>query len=83
MRRPLTSALGVVGVLTMGFFTGLLPTQLETIVQQLGLAKVLFNTTTSTVDLGDMRKGIRQSDMFFLWEVRKHARRRSAGFTLF
>jgi hypothetical protein len=44
--------------------------------QLLGLSKIFYDTTTTTLDLSDVKRNIRQSEMYFPWRVRERSQKR-------
>jgi len=66
---------GWVGAISFGAFTGILPAGLVAAAQALGLTKVLADSTEAAMTLSDAEESIRSDEMYFLWRLRKLAKR--------
>lgn len=71
IKKPLTVMAGVGAVLGVGAYSGMLTGDLATAAKALGLGKVLYDGVTSTIDLSDVTKEIRQEDYYYLWKMSK------------
>lgn len=72
--KPFRSLTGVVGVISFGLLTGLVPSDTSEIVKVLGLLKFGSDFIKDTMALGDEDKNIKSDHFYFLWKARKAAR---------
>lgn len=71
MKNPLKVMAGMGAVIGVGAYTGLLSGDLATAVEALGLGKIVYDGVTSTIDLMDVTKEIKQEDYYYLWKMSK------------
>ena len=64
-----------VGAISFGIYAGFVPADLVAAAQALGLTKVVAELLKLTFDRTDVTKDIRNEDMYFLWRVRRAARK--------
>ena len=72
--KPLRSLTGIVGVISFGLLTGLVPSDISEIVKALGLLKFGSDFIKDTMAFGDTDKSIRGDQFYFLWKVKKAGR---------
>jgi hypothetical protein len=68
-------ALGWVGVISFGLYAGFIPPDLKAAATALGLAKLLADGTAALLERSGAKDTIRDDQFYFLWRVRKAARR--------
>lgn len=71
IKKPFTVLAGVGAVLGVGAYSGLLSGDLATAAQALGLGKVLYDGVTSTIEMSDVTKTIKQEDYYYLWKMNR------------
>ena len=69
--RPFRSLTGIVGMISFGLLTALVPPNTLEIVQALGLLKFGSDFVMDTMALGDHEKVIESDPYYFLWKVKK------------
>lgn len=69
--KPLRSVVGVVGTISFGLLTGIVPQEISEIVKALGLLKFGSDFVKDTMAIGDGENTIRQDPFYFLWKVKK------------
>lgn len=72
--KPFRSFIGIVGVISFGLLTGLVPPNTSEIVQALGLLKYGSDLIKDSMALGDAEKDIKNDHYYFLWKVKKTAK---------
>ncbi len=72
--KPIRSILGIVGVISFGLFTGLLPENLSQIAKVLGLLKFGSDTLKEIMAAGDKERSIENESFYFLWKVKQKVR---------
>lgn len=77
--KPLRSLTGIVGVISFGLLTGLVPSDISEIVKALGLLKFGSDFIKDTMAFGDTDKSIRGDQFYFLWKVKKAGRAANIG----
>lgn len=75
--KPLRSLIGVVGVISFGLLTGIVPSNISEIVKTLGLVKFGTDFIKDSMAIGDNEKSIKNDQFYFLWRVRKRTERTS------
>ncbi len=70
------SSVAWIGAITFGMYSGLLPAQLVSAAQALGLTKVVADLGQTALRLGSQREVIANDDLYFLWRVRHLTQRR-------
>ena len=70
--RPLV---GMVGAISFGLLSGLIPAQVAQVAQAAGIASFGPAFLQKLMALGDATRAIEQDDFYFLWKVRKLAKR--------
>ncbi len=68
---PFRSLAGIVGVISFGMLTGLIPPDIAPLAQTFGLIKFAADVVKDTMALGDKEKVIRDDQFYFLWKVKK------------
>ncbi|MBN2128986.1 MAG: hypothetical protein JW741_05790 [Sedimentisphaerales bacterium] len=71
--RPLA---GMVGAISFGLLSGLIPAEIAQLAQTIGIASFGSTFLERLMALGDAEKTVQQDDFYFLWKVRKLAKRR-------
>jgi hypothetical protein len=74
IRAAARSALGWTAVLSFGFYTGLVPSELAAAAKALGLTKIAADLVNQASTALAAERDIRQESFYFLWRVRKLAR---------
>lgn len=74
--KPIRSILSIVGIISFGLFTGLLPENISGIAKVLGLLKFGSDTFKDILEAGDKEKAIENESFYFLWKVKEKARRK-------
>jgi hypothetical protein len=76
VHAPRRSALGFVGALSFGLFSGLVPDDLKFLA---GFGSVKFGADflSALMAVGDAEKTIKNHELYFLWRVKKKSRRRA------
>ncbi len=69
------SVVGMVGAISFGLFSGLIGTEVAAIVKAVGIVSFGSDLIKKTMALGDAKKKIEEDDLYYLWRVRKAARR--------
>lgn len=64
-----------VGAISFGIYAGFVPSNLITAAEALGLTKVVAELIKLTLDGTDVTEDIRREDMYFLWQVRRAAKK--------
>lgn len=77
--KPLRSLTGIVGIISFGLLTGLVPSDISEIVKTLGLIKFGSDFIKDVMALGDNDKSIKSDHFYFLWKVKKAARTANIG----
>lgn len=65
------SLVGVVGAISFGMYTGLLPSEALAIAKALGVGKVCNDLIVKLMALGDAKNSIKGEDLYFLWQIKK------------
>jgi hypothetical protein len=73
IRKPVRSFVGIVGAISFGILTGLVPQNIINIAQTIGLAKFGADILKDMMALGDKEDAIRSDHFYFLWKVKKKA----------
>lgn len=73
LAKPLASVGALVGVISFGIYTGILPNELVAMAKALGLSKIAYDVLEKTILLKNEERAIRNEDLYFLWKVRKKA----------
>jgi hypothetical protein len=73
--KPLRSVTGVVGAISFGLLTGLLPQDTSQIAAALGLLKVGADVVKQVMALDDADRSIKNEHFYFLWKVKKTRKR--------
>ncbi len=73
--RPLV---GVVGAISFGLLSGLIPAEVAQIAQAVGITSFGSAFVEKLMGLGDAERAVQQDDFYFLWKVKSLARRRKA-----
>lgn len=68
--KPFRSLTGIVGIISFGLLTGLVPSDVSEIVKVLGILKFGSDFIKDTMALGDEEKNIKSDHFYFLWKVR-------------
>jgi len=68
--RPLRSLVGVVGAISFGILTGLIPPDMSNIAKAIGLVKFGADVIDQTMAVGDKENRIATDKFYFLWKVR-------------
>ncbi len=74
--RPLV---GVVGAISFGLLSGLIPAEVAQVAQAVGITSFGAAFLEKLMALGDAERVIQQDDFYFLWRVRKLAKRRKVS----
>ena len=69
--KPLRSLVGVVGAVSFGILTGLIPQDVASIAKALGVVKFGSDIIQQTMALNDEEDQIKNEQYYFLWKVRK------------
>jgi len=72
--KPLRSLTGVVGVISFGILTGLVPADMSTVAKAIGLVKFGADMIEHTMALSDKQNSIKSDHFYFLWKVQKKVR---------
>ncbi len=72
--KPFRSLAGVVGVISFGILTGLVPADMSAVAKTIGLVKFGADMIEHTMALGDKKNSIRSDHFYFLWKVQKKGR---------
>lgn len=71
IRKPARSLTGVVGAISFGLLTGIIPPDITPIASALGLAKFGADFIKDVMATGDKEDVIREHQYYFLWKVRQ------------
>jgi len=74
VKKPIRSLIGVVGVISFGISTGIVPPDMATIAKAIGLVKFGSNMIEHTMAIGDEEDAIKNNNFYFLWKLRKKAK---------
>jgi hypothetical protein len=69
--KPVRSLTGVVGAISFGLLTGIIPTDISAIASAIGLAKFGSDFIKDTMATGDQEDVIKEQQYYFLWKVRQ------------
>ncbi len=75
LKSAALSAVSWVGAISFGMYTGFVPTDLVKAAAALGMTKVLADLTTTALAARDAKTSICDEDFYFLWKVKKRAKR--------
>ena len=65
------SVAGVVGAISFGMYTGLLPNEVLSMAKAIGFGKVGNDLINKFMALGDAKTAIKTDELYFLWEIKK------------
>ena len=74
IKKPFRSITGIVGVISFGILTGIIPSDIATIAKTIGLIKFGSDTIQQTMALGDSEDKIKSDHFYFLWKVRERTK---------
>lgn len=74
IEKPLRSLIGVVGVLSFGLLTGIVPSDISEIVKVLGLLKFGTDFIQDGMAIGSNERSVMKDQFYFLWKVRKNSK---------
>ena len=74
VKKPFRSLTGIVGVISFGILTGLVPADISAIATAIGLVKFGADLVQQTMALGDKENAIKGDQFYFLWKVKKKAK---------
>lgn len=69
--KPFRAVAGIVGTISFGLLTGIVPQEVSEIVKALGLLKFGSDLVKDTMAIGDGESTIKQDPFYFLWKVQK------------
>lgn len=72
--RPFRSLVGVVGAISFGILTGLIPPDMSNIAKTMGLVKFGADIIDQTMGTGDKENAITTDKFYFLWKVQNKQR---------
>lgn len=72
--KPLRSITGVVGAISFGILTGLVPQDMSNIAKAIGLLKIGADMIEHTMALGDKEDSVKKDQFYFLWKVKNKAK---------
>ncbi len=72
--KPFRSLAGIVGVISFGMLTGLVPPDIAPLAQTLGLIKFAADVVKDTMAVGDKEKVVMNDQFYFLWKLKKRMR---------
>ncbi|WP_305457652.1 hypothetical protein [Photobacterium leiognathi] len=71
IKKPLISLAGVGAAIGVGAYTGMLSGDMALAAKALGLSKIAYDSVTSTLEMADISKEIRQEDYYYLWKMQR------------
>ncbi|TRZ75874.1 MAG: hypothetical protein D4R93_04225 [Deltaproteobacteria bacterium] len=69
--KPFRSLAGVVGVISFGMLTGLVPPDIAPLAKTIGLIKFAADVVKDTMAVGDKERVVRNDQFYFLWKLKK------------
>jgi hypothetical protein len=72
--KPFRSLAGIVGVISFGMLTGLVPPDIAPLAKTIGLIKFAGDLVKDTMAVGDKERVIRNDQFYFLWKLKKRMR---------
>lgn len=75
IKEPLVSAAATTATIIFGLYTGLIPAELRTAAEALGVTKIVGDMVGQVVKNSDVTKSIRPEKFYYLWKV-QHATRK-------
>ncbi len=69
--KPFRSATGVVGAISFGLLTGLIPSDITAVASALGVAKFGSDLIKDTMATGDSQNAIKSEQFYFLWKAKQ------------
>ncbi len=76
VKVPIHNALSWTAAISFGAYTGYLPNELLAAASGLGMIKVLSDLTREILSIGESSNVVEGEEMFFLWQVKKRAKRK-------
>lgn len=71
IKKPFRSLTSIVGVISFGLLTGIIPPDIAAIAKAIGLVKFGSDTIQQTMALGDSENKIKSDNFYFLWKIRE------------
>jgi hypothetical protein len=75
INKPLRSIVGIVGVISFGLISKIFPSDVSNIVSVLGMAKFGSDLIKDTIAIDDKESSIQDDKYYFLWKVKKLAKK--------
>lgn len=77
VKKPFRSITGVVGVISFGLITGLIPPDISEIAKAIGLIKFGSDAIQQTMSLGDSEDKIKSDNFYFLWKIKDKTKKKN------
>ncbi|MCC4784489.1 hypothetical protein OW495_03115 [Vibrio sp. 14N.309.X.WAT.E.F5] len=71
IKKPLVTLAGAGAAIGVGAYTGMLSGDMALAAKALGLGKVAYDGVTSTLNMADITRDIRQEDYYYLWKMKR------------